>query len=82
MAQERLEAARRKSIEDTLESYRQTVLGHNMSNLRVIVEGLESREPAKDDMDQLGDSILHMDVACPTSLPRLAACSNPKHVPS
>nr|OQO30425.1 hypothetical protein B0A51_03055 [Rachicladosporium sp. CCFEE 5018] len=54
-----LDEARRESIRVALESYKHTVCEHNLSNLRTLVDGIESRQARRGDMRRLEQDILN-----------------------
>ncbi|KAK5692222.1 hypothetical protein LTR17_025463 [Elasticomyces elasticus] len=57
---EGLDKAHRESIKAALESYKHTVLERNLSNLRLVVDGIESRpEARRDDMRNLEQRVLN-----------------------
>ena len=67
----RLDSPRRESIKAALESYQHTVLEHNLTNLRLIVEGIEAHPQAGEiDMRILEQDILQEGVAVFASSPR------------
>jgi hypothetical protein len=56
---EGLDETRRESIRVALESYKHTVLEHNLSNLQIVVDGIESRSQARrDNMHMLAEYVL------------------------
>ena len=68
---ERLDEARRESIKAALESYKRTVLERNLTNLRVVVDGIESWPDARrNDMRNLEQYVLDGSIEGLATTPR------------